>query len=256
MKAVIIEDEDIIADVLENKIRKVAPDIEVVRKLGSLKTARKWLGENATPDLMFMDIQLGDGVSFDLFKDFELECPVVFTTAYDEYAIRAFRVNGVDYLLKPVKEAELEKAIEKCRRVLQSNNHPPADISALISTMANPSATAKYKERFIVKVRNQWKPVNTNDIACFHKEILNHVYLMNGERYLIDYVTLDEVEALLDPKQFYRANRQCIINIDAIQTIKPVQNSKLVIWLKEPNQKIAIDMSRLRGPGFKKWLDR
>ena len=101
MKAVIIEDEDIIAKVLENKIQKVAPDVQVINILPSLKTARKWLGENAEPDLMFMDIQLSDGVSFDIFNDFSLKCPVIFTTAYDEYAIRAFKVNGVDYLLKP-----------------------------------------------------------------------------------------------------------------------------------------------------------
>ena len=256
MKAVIIEDEDIIAKVLENKIQKVAPDVQVINILPSLKTARKWLGENAEPDLMFMDIQLSDGVSFDIFNDFSLKCPVIFTTAYDEYAIRAFKVNGVDYLLKPVKEAELTVAIDKCRKLADNRDSSSQDIASLIRSLANPSATAKYKEKFIINVRNQWMPVNTKDIACFSKEVLNYIYLFNGEKYMLDYVTLEEVEELLDPKQFYRANRQFIINMDAIQSVKPVENSKLIVRLKEPNHKLEIDMSRLKSPEFKKWMDR
>ncbi len=256
MKAVIIEDEEIIAHVLKNKIAKVAPDVQVIQILPSLKTARKWFGENAEPDLLFMDIQLSDGVSFDIFNDFSLHCPVIFTTAYDEYAVRAFRVNGVDYLLKPVKDDELAAAIDKCRKLTDVNDKPPADITALIKSLANPSATSKYKEKFIINVRNQWMPVNTKDIACFSKEVLNYIYLFNGEKYMIDYVTLEEVEELLDPKQFYRANRQFIINMDAIQTVKPVENSKLIVRLKEPNNKLEIDMSRLKSPEFKKWMDR
>src|SRR5215207_4680413 len=143
MKAVIIEDEEIIARVLENKIKKVTPDVQVMHVLPSLKTARRWLGENAEPDLLFMDIQLSDGVSFDIFNDFQLKCPVIFTTAYDEYAIRAFRVNGVDYLLKPVKESELQAAIDKCRRMVQQGDGSPADISSLLKALGNPAASSK-----------------------------------------------------------------------------------------------------------------
>ncbi|CAN5775112.1 LytTR family DNA-binding domain-containing protein [soil metagenome] len=256
MKAVIIEDEEIIAKVLENKIRKVAPDVQVMQVLPSLKTARKWLGENAEPDLMFMDIQLGDGVSFDLFNDYALKCPVIFTTAYDEYAIRAFKVNGVDYLLKPVKETELVAAIDKCRRLATKSDTSPADIIELVRSMTNPTAAPKYKEKFIVNIRNQWLPVSTKDVACFSKEILNYIYLLGGEKYIIDYSTLEELEELLDPKQFYRANRQFIINIEAVQMVKPIENSKLIIQLKEPNHKLDIDISRLKSPDFKRWLDR
>lgn len=255
MKAVIIEDEEIIAKVLQAKIAKVAPDVKVLEILPSLRTARKWFAENPEPDVLFMDIQLCDGVSFDLFNHYDLKCPVIFTTAYDEYAIRAFKVNGVDYLLKPVDEDDLKKAIDKCR-ALADKTAGPSDLNELIKALANPGTASRYKQKFIVNIRNQWMPVNTKDIACFSKEVLNYVYLFTGERYVIDYATLEEVEELLDPKQFYRANRQFIINIDAVQSVKPVENSKLIIHLKEPNNKLEIDMSRLKSPEFKKWLDR
>lgn len=257
MKALIIEDEEIIAKVLQNKIRAVDSSIDIIDILPSLKVAKKWFLNNAEPDLIFMDIQLSDGVSFDLFEHFKLNCPVVFTTAYDEYAIRAFKVNGVDYLLKPVDEEDLSKAIDKCRAIVERKDQAPVDLSELVKSLANPSlAQSRYKERFIVNMRNQWMPVSTKDIACFSKETLNYIYLFNGERYMLDANTLDEVEELIDPRQFYRANRQFIINIDAVQTVKPMENAKLTIRLKEPNQKFEIDMSREKAPVFKKWLDR
>lgn len=256
MKAIIIEDEAIIARVLEGKVKAVADDVEVIAILSSLKTARKWLAEHAEPDIMFMDIQLSDGVSFDIFNEFELKCPVIFTTAYDEYALRAFKVNGIDYLLKPVKDDELKVAVDKCRSLFQSHKQSPADLKALLTLLANPTAGSMYKQKFIVNIRNQWMPVSTHDIACFSKEVLNYIYLFNGERFQIDYSTLEEIEELLDPKIFYRANRQFIINIDAVHTVKPVENSKLLVRLREPNHKLEIDMSRLKSPEFKKWLDR
>ncbi|TAD83742.1 MAG: DNA-binding response regulator [Bacteroidetes bacterium] len=256
MKAVIIEDENIIARVLESKIKKVADDVEVLTILPSLKTARRWLEENTEPDLMFMDIQLSDGVSFEIFDEFPLACPVIFTTAYDEYAIRAFKVNGIDYLLKPVKENELSAAIDKCRKLTSKQDLPQADMKALLMAITNPGSGIAYKERFIVNIRNQWMPVNARDIACFNKEILIYIYLLNGERYQIDYSTLEEIEELLDPKAFFRASRQCIVNSEAVHTVKPLENSKLILKLKEPNHKIEIDVSRIKSPEFRKWLDR
>jgi DNA-binding LytR/AlgR family response regulator len=256
MKAVIIEDESIIARVLESKIKKVADDVEIISILKSLQASKKWLAENAEPDLMFMDIQLSDGVSFEIFDEYQLSCPVIFTTAYDEYAIRAFKVNGIDYLLKPVKEEELSAAIDKCRKLIGKKDLPQADMKALLMAITNPVAGTVYKEKFIVNIRNQWMPVNTKDIACFSKEILNYIYLFNGERYQIDYNTLEEIEELLDPKKYFRVSRQCIVNIEAVHTVKPLENSKLMIKLKEPNHKLDIDMSRLKSPEFKKWLDR
>ena len=120
MKAIIIEDEEIIAGILKEKIRSISNDVQVIEILPSLKTARKWFLNNAEPDLIFMDIQLSDGVSFDLFERYTITCPVIFTTAYDEYAIRAFKVNGVDYLLKPIDDEELKKAVDKCRSIINN----------------------------------------------------------------------------------------------------------------------------------------
>lgn len=257
MKAVIIEDEDIIARVLQNKIKNIDPSIDIIEVIPSLKVAKKWFLNNAEPDLLFMDIQLSDGVSFELLEHFKLNCPIVFTTAYDEYAIRAFKVNGVDYLLKPVDEDELRMAIDKCKVIIERRSPVVTDFGELMKALANPKqAMQKYKERFIVNIRNQWMPVATSDIACFAKETLNYIYLFNGERYMLDFSTLDDIEELLDPHQFYRANRQFIINIDAIQTVKPIENAKLIIRLKEPNHKFEIDMSREKAPVFKKWIDK
>lgn len=256
MKAIIIEDEEIIANILLQKINKIAGDIEIIAILPSLKKAKKWLTENAEPDLMFMDIQLSDGVSFEIFNEIELHCPVIFTTAYDEYAIRAFKLNGIDYLLKPIKDIELESAIVKFRKWGTKKDNPPVALNDLIQYLTNPAAISKYKEKFIVNFRNQWLPLSVKDIACFAKESINHIYLLNGERYTLDHDTLDEVEDLLDPTKFFRANRQFIINIEAVQSVKPIENSKLLVKLKEPNHKLEIDMSRLKSPEFKKWLDR
>jgi DNA-binding LytR/AlgR family response regulator len=256
MNAIIIEDESLIARELQHKIGQVAQDVRVIQVLPSIKTATKWFLENKEPDLIFADVQLGDGVIFEIFDKYELKCPVIFTTAYDEFAIRAFRANGVDYLLKPVDQEELKKAIDKCRVIVESKQPYPTDIQQLLKFVTQPqSNTPAYKEKFIVKVRNQWLPVMTKDIACFYRDQLNYLFTFSGEKYVLDFTTLDEIEELLDPKMYYRANRQAIIHIDSIQSVKPVENQKLIITLKAP-MKLVLDMSREKAPGFKKWFDR
>src|SRR3954451_10782272 len=152
MKALIIEDEALIAKELHNKIMQVAEDVQVIEILPSLKTSKKWFMQNAEPDLIFMDIQLCDGVSFELFDMYKLSCPVIFTTAYDEYALRAFKVNGIDYLLKPVDEEELKRAIDKCRSIVESKNFAPLDIQQLVKNLKEGNTTSPYKEKFIVSV--------------------------------------------------------------------------------------------------------
>ncbi len=254
IKAVIIEDEHLIAKELANKIETVAPDVNIIEILPSLKTAKKWFMNNAEPDLLFMDIQLSDGVSFELFDHFKLSCPVIFTTAYDEYAIRAFKVNGIDYLLKPIDENDLGKAIQKCRELTNGKSSLPVDMKQLMASLALPQQNL-YKEKFIVSVRNNWIPVDTKDIACFVRDNLNYLYTFNGDKYILDYTTLEDIEELLDPKMFYRSNRQSIIHINAIQNVKPHENQKLSVFLKAP-LKMEIDISREKAPAFKKWFDR
>jgi DNA-binding LytR/AlgR family response regulator len=254
IKALIIEDEQLIARELANKINAVADDVSVIEILPSLKTARKWFMQNAEPDLLFMDIQLSDGVSFELFESFNLSCPVIFTTAYDEYAVRAFKVNGVDYLLKPVDETELLKAIDRCRSLLNTRSKLPVDMQQLVASLSQPQASL-FKEKFIVNVRNTWIPVDTKDVACFVRDNLNYLYTFNGDKYILDYSTLEDIEELLDPKMFYRSNRQSIIHINAIQSVKPHENQKLSVFLKAP-LKMELDISREKAPAFKKWFDR
>lgn len=254
IKAVIIEDEQLIAKELANKIANVTDDITIVEILPSLKTAKKWFMQNAEPDLLFMDIQLSDGVSFELFDHFTLKCPVIFTTAYDEYAIRAFKVNGIDYLLKPIDETDLKNAIEKYRNLLSGKTNFPVDMQQLMATLSAPQASL-YKEKFIVNVRNNWIPVDTREIACFMRDNLNYLYTFAGDKFILDYTTLEDVEELLDPKLFYRANRQSIIHINAIQSVKPHENQKLSVFLKAP-LKMEVDISREKAPAFKKWFDR
>ncbi|MEZ4991734.1 MAG: LytTR family DNA-binding domain-containing protein [Saprospiraceae bacterium] len=256
IQAVIIEDEALIARELQQKIASVAEDVRVVETLASLKTAKKWFMQHAEPDLLFMDIQLSDGVSFELFEYFDLRCPVIFTTAYDDYAIRAFKVNGIDYLLKPIAMDDLAAAIARFRRQREHQSQPPSVLLDLWKNLQQPNADVSvFKEKFIVNVRNIWVPVNTRDVACILRDGINYLYTFNGDRYVLDYNTLEEVEELLDPRMFYRANRQCIVNIEAIRSIRPHENQKLTLHLKAPEKK-TIDISREKAPAFKKWFGR
>lgn len=256
MKALIIEDEELIAEELQDKIKRVSPEIQVIQVLRSLKAARKWFFENPEPDLIFMDIQLSDGVSFEIFEHFKLACPVIFTTAYDEYAVRAFKVNGTDYLLKPVEEEELVRAIEKAKKITESKSPFPTDMMQLIKKLSQTQTDQPmYKEKFIVNFRHQWFTVNVNDIACFMKDSIHYILTFKGEKHILDFTSMEEIEELLDPKKFYRANRQFIVHIDAIQSVTSHENQKLVLTLKPPLRQ-QIDISREKSPAFKKWMDR
>ncbi len=256
MNAIIIEDEALLAKELEATLAEVDDKVNVINILPSLKTARKWFMQNPEPDIIFMDVQLSDGISFLLFDEFKINCPIIFTTAYDQYAIRAFKVNGTDYLLKPIIKEELHKALQKCRALIDNKAQYSTDAKHLLHSFKQQQAgNAIYKEKFIVNMRNQWMPVNTKDIALFYKEALPYLYTFTGEKYILSYESMEDIEALLDPVLWYRANRQSIININAIQSVRPQENSKLTVALKLPS-KLEVDISRDKAPEFRKWIDR
>jgi DNA-binding LytR/AlgR family response regulator len=257
MTALIIEDEKLVALELAASIAEVAPDLQIIGTVSSVKTAFRWLSENAEPDLIFADVQLSDGVSFRIFEQFQLSGPIIFTTAYNEYAIQAFKVNGIDYLLKPVDRDELKRAIGRAQSLVKAKSNVALDVQKLLDAMNTPVSTrSSYKEHFLGNARNSWVPIKVTDIAYFTRDQLNFMVTHTNERYIIDYDTLDQIETLLNPDQFYRANRHCIVNIDAVQQVKGMANLKLNLKLKAPNHQFDIEISRDKAPSFKKWLEK
>jgi DNA-binding LytR/AlgR family response regulator len=257
MNAIIIEDEKLVARELVASIAEIDAGVNLVEILSSVKTAMRWFAENPEPDLVFADIQLSDGVSFDIFDKFKLTCPIIFTTAYNEYAIRAFKVNGIDYLLKPVELDELQRAIDKAKNMVKSKSKVALDLTKLVEALGNSNSSRNtYKEHFLGNLRNSLVPIKTYEIAFFNREMINFFVTKAGEKYILDIDTLDDVEVLLDPDAFYRANRQMIINIDAIQSVKSLTNGKLILKLKSPNHSFEIDISRDKAPVFRRWLEK
>lgn len=254
MNAIIIEDEKLVARELANSIAEVAVDLEIIEILGSVKSSLLYFSKNTEPDLVFADIQLSDGVSFDIFEKFKLTCPIIFTTAYNEYAIKAFKVNGIDYLLKPVQMDELQIAIEKAKTHILTQSKTIVDLSKLMEALNQQNNS--YKLHFLGSLRNSLAPIKVSDIAYFSHNEVNFMQTHLGERYIVEYATLDEIEVLLDPSIFFRANRQLIVNINAIQHVKSLINGKLILKLKIPNNLVEIDISRDKASGFKRWLDK
>lgn len=255
MNAIVIEDETLVAKELVKKLQDLAPDLRVQAVLPSVKTAKTWFKENAEPDLIFMDVQLSDGISFEIFQHFTLQCPVIFTTAYNEYAVQAFKANGVDYLLKPVNKEELKQAIEKCRRLTQGKQQLPVDLTALLSAIApGHFQPVQQKEKFVINFRNTLLPVKTSDIAFFVREQLIYCCTADGKKHILDYDTLEEIEELLHPAKFYRANRQYIVNENAVKSVHTHPTGKLTLKLTIQPE-LEIDISREKAASFKKWLD-
>lgn len=254
ISVVIVEDEALVGRDLEQMLHKIDADIEVVTQLRSVKAALEWFKNNAQPDLLFLDIQLSDGVSFEVLEQIDLTCPIIFTTAYNEYALRAFKVNSIDYLLKPVDQADLAQALAQFRRFHRPKAEYALDIQTLLQDLRNPASGRKYRERFLVHHGNSFMPVNTAQIACFYRQEVIFVYLLSGEKYISNLNTMDEIEELLDPKLFFRANRQSLVNIQAVQSIRPGVNGKIAALLTGP-AKLELDISREKAAEFKAWLE-
>ncbi len=250
MKAIIIEDEKPAARNLSRILEK--QDVNVIALLHSVEEAINWLISNEEPDLGFFDIKLGDGLSFEIFESMSIKFPVIFTTAYDQYAIKAFKVNSIDYLLKPIDDVEVKSALDKYNnlKIGEKNQDYLKQINT-ITQLLNPT---KYKERFTIKVGRKIKLVNTKDISCFYsKDKASYIKTSENRAYLIEY-PLDKLERMVNSRQFFRISRQFIINADAIEEIYTYSNSRLGIKL----QNISIEniiVSREKVKNFKEWLD-
>jgi two-component system, LytTR family, response regulator len=249
MRILIIEDELLVARDIQHHIARIEPEAEIVGILTSVESSNRWFDGHAMPDLILSDIQLSDGIAFDIFESRNITCPIIFTTAYDDYAIRAFKLNSIDYLLKPVDPVELTRALHKYK--LFKPAHQIGDqLSDLIHKWN--SQIPQFKERFLVVHGNSQIPVSSSEIAFFHKEQLIFLHNIQNEKFICEYNALDEVEELVDPKYFFRVNRQYIIHIQAVGKVKSTHKG-LSLSLKPPFMN-EIDISREKAVSFKKWL--
>lgn len=249
MKILIIEDEPLVAKDLVKLINKVEPVAEVQGVLSSVQEASAWFDVNPAPDLVLSDIQLSDGISFEVFESRNIRSPVIFTTAYSEYAIRAFKLNSIDYLLKPIDERELSVAIKKYKSVMVDAGFFN-QLKGLVHGWGKEQR--KYKERFLSIHRNSMVPVNENEIGYFHKEELIYIHTTGNEKVIGEHQTLDEIESLIDPSKFFRVNRQYIIHIQTVARIKTTHKG-LTVQLKAPFN-LELDISREKATAFKDWL--
>ncbi len=247
-KYIIIEDEEPAFNRLKKMIGEIDSQLVFLENLGSVKATVEWLQNNPQPDLIFMDIQLSDGNSFEIFKQVKVSSPIIFITAFDQFALEAFKVNSVDYILKPIKKEELAASIEKFNtRKIPIN----FDFNQLLQMMQQPKT--QYKERFAVKFGEHLRTIETNDIAYFYTENrVNFFVTFDTKRYVNDF-NLDELEALLPPKSFFRINRQFIISIKSIAEMLTYSKSRVLVKLNPPS-KLESLVSTERSSEFKSWL--
>ena len=248
MQIVMIEDEPLVARDLHNLLAKVEPNAKVIATVGSVHEAIQWFNHNPIPDLILSDIQLSDGISFSIFEKVRIDCPIIFTTAYDEYAIRAFKLNSIDYLLKPVDVKDLEAALKKYKTL---SHRGVADQIKQFLDSRNESSK-HYKERFLSVQRNSMIPLTTDQIAFFHKEELIFIHTLNNEKFIGEHQTLDEIESLIDPAKFFRVNRQYLVHIQSVGKIKTTHKG-LSVQLKAPYN-LELDLSREKVTAFKNWI--
>ncbi len=250
MKVVIIEDEALAAERLEKMLKELVPDITIAAKLASVESSVVWLKENSV-DLIFLDIQLTDGLSFSIFDRVEVKTPVIFTTAYDQYAIKAFELNSISYLLKPIKKRELENSLQKYQSLKSAYN---IDFDTLLSTI---KGKTEYKKRFLVQIADKYKKVETGDIAYFFA-LEKSVFFRTteGQTYPLD-MTLDQAEKMIDPTLFFRINRKYIVNINAISNMVSWSKRRIKIELVpvvDDSTDTIVSMERYTE--FKKWIDK
>ena len=252
MNILIVEDEPVSARRLRAMVADLEPGAMIAGPTDSVADTVAWLRAHPMPDLLLMDIELTDGKSFEVFDQHPVEVPVIFITAYDEYAIRAFKVNSIDYLLKPVKEEELRQALIKFRHWRQSAASA-FDATRMRALLDELQGSTRYKDRYLVKQGDRLIPVPVADIAWFRtKDKANHLCTMDGKEYVIDQ-PLDDIERTLDPHTFFRANRQYIVSAGAVRKIHFWFSSKLKVDLQpDPGEEVIV--SREKAMGFREWM--
>ena len=252
MNIVIIEDEPQAAQRLEKLLAELLPEATVVAKIDTVKKAVQWFGSHPPPDLALMDIQLADDISFRIFEQCEIKSPVIFTTAYDEYALQAFKVNSIDYILKPIDKDELRSALKKLTNLTgpTGNKFMLDNINQAIQMLMK-----KYKTRFVVKVGEHLKTIDVSAIRYFYSQDKATFCVTDENRSFILDNTLEQLEEMLDPNQFFRINRKYLVSSSSIQDIISYTNSRLRLVLKG-SQDTDIIVARERVQEFKNWLDR
>lgn len=250
MRVIIIEDEKPSARRLERMLQKL--DLAAETMLHSVEESIQWFQNNQHPDLIFLDIQLSDGLSFEIFESLEIKSAVIFTTAYDEYALQAFKLNSIDYLLKPIDEDDLQVAVEKYK----SQNYKPQsvtlDFDSIKKLLVNP-IEREYKKRFSVKVGQHLKLIQVDEIECIYSENKGtYAFTTEGRNYLLDQ-TLDQLEEELPPNQFFRISRKFYVNINSIKDMISYTNSRLEIKLNSFKE-LEVIVARERVKDFKNWL--
>ena len=254
MRVLIIEDEQLAAEKLSKTLVEINRDAEILATLNSVDSSIEWLNENDEPDLILSDIHLADGICFSIFSQMDISCPIIFTTAYEKYAIQAFEVNGIDYLLKPIQHDRLEQALDKYAKFNRSQQHTRKQLFAEFKELLT-AASREYKSRFLCKIGNKIKSIPIEKIRYFFsKDKMSFIIDDDNNRLPINN-TLDEIDQLVDPKYFFRVNRQYIAHFEAISEIHPYFKGRLKIKLS-PGEADDIVVSAERSPVFKSWLDR
>ena len=249
MKVIILEDESRAASHLERLLLKVAPEMKVIARLETIRQAVPFLAAHPEIDIVFSDVQLADGLSFEIFRQVDTRCPIIFTTAYDHYAIEAFKTNGIDYLLKPVEEGRLKQAIDKSRMF------SPGMMFEKLLTLQHLTSDKTYKTRFLVKVGEKIKSIPVEEILAFYSlEKATYIHTLTHRDYCIDY-SIDQLETMLNPGSCFRINRKYIVSIKACTQILTWSNSRLKLKI-EGFEDEDIIVARERIQDFKAWLDQ
>ncbi|UTW66728.1 response regulator transcription factor [bacterium SCSIO 12643] len=251
MRVLIIEDENLLANELKRTLANIRQDVEIVDQVRSVQQGKEWFTRDVEIDLIISDIQLIDGTSFELFKQVNIQTPIIFTTAYDEFALKAFKLNSIDYLLKPIDENDLKSALNKYESLWSKRNNLTDDV---LNNLIARKIEKSYKSNFLIKVGDQYKRVHTHDIGFFYAEG-NTVYLVkkDGKKLIVDF-SLEQVTNQLDPKQFFRVNRHLLLNNTCIKGIHKYFNSRLKLVI-QPEYESEVLVTRSRVNDFLSWMN-